>query len=161
MAKGGNDGGGFCCGGAIILAVPRVVFYLIRGGDAAREGFLLNFLEQKILARGWKTLIIAAPGKADELDERLWSARAGNFIPHARANAFNADDNTPVLIAESGESAPAAANVLILWGGDAPDNLSAFGHIVAAPPDDDALRQQKALFADRGCEINIHKIGAR
>ncbi len=119
---------------------------------------MLNFLEQKILARGWDALVITAPGKADELDERLWTARAGNFIPHARTNAFNAEDNTPVLIAESGEDAPAAANVLILWGGDVPDDISAFGHIVIAPPDDDTLRQQKAIFADRGCEINIHNI---
>lgn len=139
--------------------MPRAVFYLIRGGDAAREGFLLNFLEQKILARGWKTLIITAPGKADELDERLWAARAGNFIPHARTNAFNAEDNTPVLLAESGEEAPAAADVLILWGGDAPEDCSAFGHIVIAPPDDATLQRQRTLFADKGCEINIHKIG--
>lgn len=119
---------------------------------------MLNFLEQKILGRGWKTLIITAPGEGDMLDERLWAARPGNFIPHARANAFNADDDTPVLIAESGEDAP-GADVLILWGGDAPDDCSAFGHLVIAPPDDDTLRQQKAMFADRGCEINIHKIG--
>ena len=138
--------------------MPRVVFYL---NIRAREGFLLTFLEQKILARGWKAIIIAANGEGEQLDRRLWEARPANFIPHARIDAFNAEDNTPVLIAESGEEIPAAADVLILWGGDVPKDFSAFGHIVSAPPDDDTFQKQKTLFADSGCEINIHKMGGK
>lgn len=138
--------------------MPRVIFYL---NLRARETFLLNFLEQKVLGRGMTALIVTAAGESARLDEWLWTARPGNFIPHALAGEFNAEDGTPILIAENADKPQTQADVLVLWGGETPAEFGGFGHVIIAPPrGDNGWQSQKDHFADRGCEINIHQMGA-
>ena len=82
---------------------------------APLEATLPNLLEIS-LQRGWRVLIQC--GSADRmrfLDERLWTANAGSFLPHGVADAKNAGVQ-PILLTLAEEN-PNCANVLMLVDG--------------------------------------------
>ncbi|MDN5848964.1 MAG: DNA polymerase III subunit chi, partial [Nitrococcus sp.] len=88
---------------------PRIDFYLLGTSDAdARELFCCR-LTEKAYRQGYRVFILTAGSTLTQaLDLRLWTFRAGSFIPHA--TAAQADDE-PVLL---GEQPPAAAVDLLI-----------------------------------------------
>ena len=77
---------------------PRIDFYLLASEDtAAREIFCCR-LTEKAYRQGYQVFILTGEeALTRSLDQRLWTFRAGSFVPHA--DAARADDE-PVVIGE-------------------------------------------------------------
>ncbi len=82
---------------------------------------------EKSLQRGWRVLLQGgAQNRLDFLDDRLWSAGAGSFLPHGKAVHDNAAEQ-PVLLTLEDENLN-DANVLMLVDGASttPERMAGF-----------------------------------
>ncbi len=149
------------------MSAPRAIFYV---GARDRSRFLLRFLKERVLDCGRTARIFAAPEEGKRLDDFLWTAEPDGFIPHSLAGEYgdegdggdgDGDDDAPIVIAEAGaQKPPGKADVWILWEESAPpQDCEGCGHIVVIAAPGGGWQRLREHFADRGCEINIHKVG--
>ena len=85
----------------------------------------LPALVTKALAQGYRIVIKTADEKAAEfLNEYLWTYNAESFLPHGTAkDGF--EQRQPVFLTSTNDN-PANAEVLIVAGGETPEDLSAY-----------------------------------
>lgn len=137
---------------------PRVDFYLVDGGEPARDQFCCRLVEKAYRAGYRVHLRTPDRAAAERLDTRLWTFRQGSFVPHALL--ADADDE-PVTL---GETLPAEAGGLLVNLGDAPA-LDAppwprIAEVAAASgPELDAARKRFKAYREAGCEPRHHRIG--
>ena len=97
-------------------------FYHLERTDLERA---LPPLLEKCLQRGWRALVRGgSEDRLDALDAVLWTFRDDSFVPHARANAPNAE-RQPVLLTSGGGN-PNGAQALFLIDGAEPGDLGGF-----------------------------------
>lgn len=75
----------------------------------------LPLIVEKALARSFKVLIRAEPGRLAALDEALWTYSKDSFLPHGTRETGHAE-RQPVYLTE-GDDNPNAADLLILTDG--------------------------------------------
>lgn len=137
---------------------PRIDFYLLAANDAeAGEGFCCR-LTEKAYRQDYRVFILT-DGQASTraLDLRLWTFRAGSFVPHAVAG--QADDE-PVII---GEQQPSAAiDLLINLTARCPEHwqrLSRIAEIATQQPDSLALaRERFRCYRAGGAQPTYHRL---
>ncbi len=119
---------------------------------------VLPELLEKTLARGWRALVRSPDAKRREtLDQLLWSWRPDSFLPHAQAEAGDAE-RQPVLIAED-EANPNQAQCLFLLDGAEPENPSSFDRMIVMfdGQDEMAVNDARALWkkaSGQGCTVS-------
>jgi len=102
-----------------------------------------------------------------QFDEALWNFSALDFLPHVRADSPLAAD-TPVLLADSAERAP-ASDVLLTLDDEAPPAFAELFaryarviEVVSRNDDDRALaRVRFKTYRDGGFEPTAHEMGSR
>lgn len=139
-------------------ASPRVDFYLVDGGEPAREAFCCRLVEKAYRAGYRVHLRTPDQAAAERLDSRLWAFRPGSFVPHALL--AEAEDE-PVTL---GETLPADAGGLLVNLGEAPAldacPWSRIAEVAAAGgPELDAARRRFKAYREAGCEPRHHRIG--
>ena len=96
----------------------------------------------------------------DELDRTLWTFQATGFIPHCFVEAQIADE-TPVILATSGEALP-HHDVLLNLGEEWPPFFASFERlleIVGADDDDKArARERYSFYKKRGYDIRVNDV---
>ncbi|MDN5870079.1 MAG: DNA polymerase III subunit chi [Nitrococcus sp.] len=141
-------------------APPRIDFYLLDTSEAdARELFCCR-LTEKAYRQGYRVFILNAGGAATRaLDLRLWTFRAGSFIPHAMAAQA---EEEPVVL---GEQPPAAAiDLLINLTAQCPDQwqrLSRIAEIITQHPEALACaRERFRSYRDGGAKPTYHRVAS-
>ena len=96
----------------------------------------------------------------DELDRALWTFQATGFLPHCFVEAPLADE-TPVILATSGEALP-HHDVLLNLGEEWPPFFASFERlleIVGADDDDKArARERYSFYKKRGYDIRVNDV---
>ena len=139
-------------------AAPRVDFYLVAGDAAARDAFCCR-LAEKAYREGYRVHLRTADREAAErLNDRLWTFRAGSFVPHA---LLGEADGEPVTL---GEGLPAEAEgVLVNLGVDLPEGWQRWRRIAEVVTDAteplDRARERFRVYRDAGREPAHHRIG--
>lgn len=140
---------------------PRVDFYLLN--DATPEGSRLFAckLAEKVYSLGRRAFLLTPSGEeAERLDERLWTFRAGSFVPHALHRSRGAAGE-PVLIG-CGPPPEDSTDVLFNLTASIPPWYRSFTRIVEIVGNDPEARRggrvRYAGYRDAGCTLRTHRL---
>ena len=139
--------------------MAQVVFYT---EVADRRRFLYSFLLNKMLPKQLRVYVaVSSEAEAVKMDNYLWTARAGDFLPHSRFNEIS-DDASPVIIGINAPPENFNADVMV-WGLDAPaQNFNQFKYLVeivdGRTKENNVARERYKYYKTQGYEINVHKI---
>jgi len=139
----------------------RVDFYVLASADAAsRLRFACRLTEKAYTLRNRTYAHVDDAARARELDELLWTFRAGSFIPH-QVEPVDPDNQTPVTIGHTPDT-DATGDLLINLADAIPSFFDRFGRIAEIIDASEAGRQagrtRFAFYRDNGFEPNTHKI---
>ena len=126
--------------------------------------FIERLLRTRILPAGKRAVVLLdSARRLNELDGHLWSRDKESFIPHCPA-AHDLAGETPVLLAQIGDSEPAAVDVLINCTGTLPESFAAYEVLVEiVEVGDQALeagRQRAAEYESRGHRLQRFDMAA-
>lgn len=139
--------------------MPRVDFYILSDENPSARDLLSCRLAEKACKQGHRVYLHAeSEGHARQLDELLWTFRAGSFLPHALLRD-NPQPTPPVLIG-SGTEAPPVTDVLINLAAAVPDFFGQFTRIaeIVDPAAKEAGRTRFRFYRDHGCHPESHNI---
>lgn len=138
--------------------LPRIDFYLLAtNAVAACESFCCR-LTEKAYRQGYQVFILTDDKVLTHtLDLRLWTFRAGSFVPHAAAEQAGEE---PVLI---GEQLPnTAVDLLINMAAQCPDGwqrLTRIAEIATAQPDSlKCAREHFRHYRNAGAQPSYHRL---
>ncbi|MGD2111902.1 MAG: DNA polymerase III subunit chi [Gammaproteobacteria bacterium] len=141
--------------------MTRIDFYILK--DTAGDGPSLFTcrLAEKAIRQGHRIFINAGSARQlQQLDDLLWTFRAGSFLPHAICEGADTPP-VPVLLGHATE--PADCNdVLVNLSEDVPPYFCRFNR-VAEPvggdePQRSAARQRYRFYQDRGYTLKTHNL---
>ena len=141
--------------------MTRVDFYILKGtGDSARALFACR-LTEKAVQQGHQVYINTESAvQLLQLDDLLWTFRAGSFLPHAVDNGENHSD-LPVLLAHGGEPRN-SHDVLVNLSNEIPPFFSRFNRVAELVGSNDTQRAEARnryrFYKDRGYTLNTHEI---
>jgi DNA polymerase III subunit chi len=141
--------------------MTRVDFYILKDtGDPARVLFACR-LTEKAVQQGHQVYINTESAvQLQQLDDLLWTFRAGSFLPHA---VDDGEDNgeQPVLLAHGMEPRD-SHDVLVNLSNDVPPFFSRFNRVAELVGGDEAqragARNRYRFYKDRGYTLNTHEI---
>jgi len=143
----------------------RVDFYVLSATEAgARLRFTCRLTEK---AYGLNQRIYAytnSAAEARQLDELLWTFRAGSFLPHILLSAADEKNHapTPITIGH-GEQFEVSGDILINLADAIPscfDRFARVAEIVDGTSECRRLgRERFSFYRDNGYEPNTHKMG--
>lgn len=140
--------------------MTRVDFYVLgSSSDNARLSFTCR-LTEKVFNLGQRVFIHSASASSNaQLDDMLWTFKAGAFVPHAATERANGE---PVVLGHDAEPDDGEWDVLINLSADVPDFFSRY-HRVAEVVDKqagrrDAGRERFRFYRERGYEIHTHNV---
>lgn len=129
-----------------------------------KPGYACRLL-RKAHAAGGPVGVVAPRAVLDDLDTRLWSFSALDFIPHCLATApAPMLGATPIVLAEHCAQLP-QSGVLVHLGEQVPAGFERFERLIELVGTDEAdrahARQRWRHYADRGYAIQRHDLAAR
>ena len=139
---------------------PRIDFYVLDKYVADGRLRATCRLCKKIHALGHRAYVQTADSQqAKQLDDLLWTFRAGSFIPHGVYTQTDAEE--PVALGHASE--PAGHNdVLVNLSDEIPAYFSRFNRVAElVGPDEQertAARERYRYYQDRGYTLNTHKL---
>lgn len=143
-------------------SVTEIDFYILDKGNTPPSQFACR-LAETAFRKGHRIYIHAPSGEAArQLDELLWTFKAGSFLPHG-IDHQGSDDPLPVVIGY--ESAPEQCDdVLINLNNTVPPFFNRFQRVVEIVAGDDntrnAARQRYRYYKQQGLEPRSHTIDA-
>jgi DNA polymerase-3 subunit chi len=141
--------------------MTRIDFYIVDSDETASRPLTACRLAEKAYSLDNRIYIHTAnKSQATELDDLLWTYRAGSFVPHQRFEPPNGQD-CPVLIGHA--DAPEGINqVLINLDSAVPMFFSRFERVVEIVNQEEILRQQARdrfkFYRDRGYDLHTHNL---
>ena len=144
-----------------MTTLPRVDFYILPAEDPAARDLLACRLTEKACKMGHKVYLHTdTAGHARQLDELLWTFRAGSFLPHALADGAP-EPAAPILIG-SGDAAPPVRDVLINLAAAVPPFFGQFERVAEIVDQSaevkQAGRERFRFYRDQGCPPESHTI---
>jgi DNA polymerase-3 subunit chi len=141
--------------------MTRVDFYIVQDSQPDTCPLLACRLTEKAYRKGHRVYINAASGKqVGQLDDLLWTFRAGSFLPHAVAQE-NPEESPPILLGSDTEP-PDMDDVLVNLAGTVPPWFSRFNRVAELVGSDEAARtaarERYRFYQDRGYTLNTHKL---
>ena len=133
--------------------VTQVDFYILSGTSPQERLRFACRLTDKALQQNHRIFLNAESAlMAEQLDETLWTFRAGSFIPHRRLPAPPGNVVEPVVIGHDQEPPEAAWDVMINLAVD-----------VAEVVDSDQQRRSQGrerfrFYRERGYELRTHNL---
>ncbi len=136
-----------------------VDFYHLEASTLER---VLPSICEKVLASGERLLLVAEEDQLGRFDELLWSYAPDSFIPHARRERPNPEQQ-PILLSETAEPLNEAANIALADGRWRDEALSfqRIFYLFDAGQVDPARRTWRALKAKADVEARYWKQDAR
>ena len=144
--------------------MTRVDFYVLDSGGAAARNTLACRLVEKAYLRGHQIYVhTSSSADARQLDDMLWTFRAGSFVPHCLQEDAN-ETPCPVHIG-AGETTEGATDVLINLAADVPPFFSRFERVIEVVTPDapvrDEARERYRYYRDRGYALESHNISGK
>jgi DNA polymerase-3 subunit chi len=142
--------------------MTRVDFYILRDtGDSASALFACR-LTEKAVKQGHQVYINAeSAAQLLQLDDLLWTFRAGSFLPHAVDNGKDSGES-PVLLAHDRDPLN-CHDVLVNLSSEVPPFFSRFNRVAELAGGNDAQRAEARnryrYYKDRGYTLHTHEIG--
>ncbi len=139
----------------------RVDFYVLAAANPdARLRFACRLTEKAYALKNRTYAHVPTAAQARQLDEMLWTFRAGSFIPHAIA-AGAAEAEVPVRIGHANDCEP-DGDLLINLADTIPNFFDRFARVAEIVDASDAGRrtgrERFAFYRDNGYTPNTHNI---
>jgi DNA polymerase-3 subunit chi len=142
--------------------MTRVDFYILRDTAESACALFACRLTEKAVKQGHQVYINAeSAAQLLQLDDLLWTFRAGSFLPHA---VDIGEDNgaSPVLLAHDREPGN-SHDVLVNLSNEVPPFFSRFNRVAELAGGNDAQRSEARnryrYYKDRGYTLHTHQIG--
>ncbi|SCY61151.1 DNA polymerase III subunit chi [Thiohalorhabdus denitrificans] len=140
----------------------RVDFFRLGGEDGDAVPRAACMVAGKAYASGYGVLVLAtSEALLSDLDTRLWTYRAGSFVPHARLEHRDPEAPEPVVLA-SDCADPGGAQVLVCASPPPMECLSGFQRVAEfVPPDSagrEAARSRYKAYRESGFELHTHDL---
>jgi DNA polymerase III subunit chi len=142
--------------------MTRIDFYILsETGDSAPALFACR-LTEKAVKQGHQVYINAeSAAQLLQLDDLLWTFRAGSFLPHA-VDIGEDNGESPVLLAHDREPLN-SHDVLVNLSSEVPPFFSRFNRVAELAGGNDAQRAEARnryrYYKDRGYTLHTHEIG--
>ena len=140
--------------------MTQVDFYILQDEAARARPLLTCRLTEKAWKQGHRVYINTdTQQQVGELDDLLWTFRAGSFIPHAVYT--EADREQPVALGHALEP-DGFDDVLVNLANEVPPYFSLFDRVAELVGADAeqraAARDRYRYYQDRGYTLNTHKL---
>ncbi|MDH3980608.1 MAG: DNA polymerase III subunit chi [Gammaproteobacteria bacterium] len=141
--------------------MTQVDFYILKDSQPQARPMFTCRLTEKAYKQGHQVYIhTESPAQLKQIDDLLWTFRAGSFLPHA-IHAEGKATGQPILLGQNTE--PEGNNdVLVNLSGEVPSFFSRFSRVVEPVAADDnaraAARERYRYYQDRGYTLNTHKL---
>ncbi|MEZ5541699.1 MAG: DNA polymerase III subunit chi [Pseudomonadota bacterium] len=141
--------------------MTQVDFYILQEDGADARPLFTCRLTEKAYKQGHRVFInTESEAQMKQLDDLLWSFRAGSFLPHA-VYAGSRDDTAPVLLGHALEP-DGPEDVLVNLGSTVPTWFGRFRRVAELVGGDEtaraAARTRYRFYQDRGYTLNTHKL---
>ena len=141
--------------------MTRVDFYILKDANVAACALFTCRLTEKAVQQGHQVYInTESAAQLMQLDDLLWTFRAGSFLPHAVDNGEDHSES-PVLLAHDREPRD-SHDVLVNLSSEVPPFFSRFNRVVELAGGNDAQRTEARnryrYYKDRGYTLNTHEI---
>lgn len=141
--------------------MTRVGFYIVENEDEASRIRLALRLTDKAHQRGHRIFMHCEnEAQARELDDLLWSFRAGSFLPHALA----IDEPTEQICIGWGQEPAAHDDLLINLRPEVPAFIGRFRRVAELVNKDpqrlEALRDSWRYYRERGYALEEHRLAS-
>ena len=143
--------------------MTQIDFYLLAGSDPQARERLACRLAEKIYKMDLRLYIhTAGPAHSQQLDELLWTFRAGSFVPHELDEAQAEGEPQVAVRIGHHEECAAAADVLINLAPQVPLFFSRFPRVAEIVDQDPERRRQGReryrFYRDRGYPLKTHEL---
>ena len=140
--------------------MTRVDFYILPDADEARRQTYLCRLVDKAYRLGHRVWVhVPAGGRAEALDDRLWTFSQGSFVPHERSDGE--DPDCPIVLA-AGQEPASDRDLLVNEAAEVPAFFSRFPRVAEIINQDAETRrlgrERYAFYRDRGYELHHHEV---
>lgn len=137
--------------------MTRIDFH---SGVPDKAGYLCRLI-RKAYGAGQKVVVHGTPAQLADLDARLWTFSALDFLPHCGVDSPHAGV-TPIVLAASLESVP-HHDILINLHAQPPAQFASFERLIEVvgtdPADVGAGRERFRFYRERGYPLEHHNIG--
>ena len=146
----------------VAAAMPEISFYILKSNSEQQRLSFICKLVEKIYRNGQKIYILTdSEIKSRQLDDLLWTFRAGSFIPHQIFSGAPPSAETPVLIGS--QNAPEEwQSTLINLSEKLPDNIHQSERIMEILDNNETTRQAGRIryrdYQRQHCDIATHKL---
>jgi DNA polymerase-3 subunit chi len=139
--------------------MTRIDFYILPDNHAQARELYACRIADKAYQLGHNIYIHSESAQqAQQMDDMLWSFRAGSFVPHA---LHQEDPHTPVTIGYDAEPLE-NTDILINLALEAPPFFSRFERVAEIVNEDpkykERARERFRFYRDRGYELQHHQI---
>ena len=141
--------------------MTRIDFYIVDSDEESSRALLACRLAEKAYSLKNRIYIYTTDElQTNELDDLLWTYRAGSFLPHQQLEAED-DPNCPVLIGHA-DAPEGLSQVLINLDVAVPLFFSRFERVVEIVNQEENQRQQARerfkYYRDRGYDLHSHNL---
>ena len=141
--------------------MTRVDFYILKDTVDTACALFACRLTEKAVKQGHQVYINAeSAAQLLQLDDLLWTFRAGSFLPHA-VDTGEDHGELPILLAHDREPRN-SHDVLVNLSKEVPHFFSRFNRVVELAGGNDAQRTEARnryrYYKDRGYTLNPHEI---
>ncbi len=143
--------------------VTQIDFYILSGTSPQERLRFACRLTDKALQQNHRIFLNAESAlMAEQLDETLWTFRAGSFIPHRRLPGAPGNVVEPVVIGHDQEPPEEAWDVMINLAVDVPEFFSRYRRVAEVVDSDQQRRSQGRerfrFYRERGYELRTHNL---
>lgn len=144
--------------------MTRVDFYVLLVASLSARQILACRLAEKAYRLRHKILIrTESPVQNKTMDDLLWTFRAGSFVPHITAKAYQTDSIVPVVLSDD-ESPDCFKEILINLSNDLPKAYTRFERVIElidqSPDIRNAGRERYRRYKEQGLAVETHKINS-
>jgi DNA polymerase-3 subunit chi len=141
--------------------MTQIDFYILQDSAPEACSQLACRLTEKAYKKGHRVYIHAGSGEQlGQLDDLLWTFRAGSFLPHAIAQK-NQTEEQPILLGSDTEP-QGMDDVLVNLASTVPAFFSRFNRVAELVGNDEAARaaarERYRFYQERGYTLNTHKL---
>jgi DNA polymerase-3 subunit chi len=142
--------------------MTRVDFYILKDtGETARTLFACRLTEKAVQQGHHIYINTESAAQLSQLDDLLWTFRAGCFLPHAVDNGEDSGES-PVLLGHNREPRN-SHDVLVNLSNAVPPFFSRFNRVAELVGGNEAQRAEARdryrFYKERGYTLNTHEIG--
>ena len=140
--------------------MTRVDFYVLQDTSSQAVPQLACRIAEKAWKKGHRVYLhTGSDAQLRQMDDLLWTFRAGSFLPHAPYAEH--DNSEPVLLGHDIDPA-SEHDVLINLTSEVPAFFTRFNRVVEPVAGDDAsqsaARERYRFYMDRGYTLETHKL---